>query len=189
MPENNEIRSLTLSYLLVRIQGSNLQDALGFIEEKIAEIAPNNLFIYSFLDDKLNLLYRAEERMNQIFKAFALLAILISCLGLFGLSAYSAELRVKEIGVRKVMGASVLNIVLFLSKEFVKWMVLSNIIALPIAWYAMNRWLQNFAYRIDIGVFTFVLTLLLSLIVTFSTVSYRAVKAARANPVDSLRYE
>jgi putative ABC transport system permease protein len=127
--------------------------------------------------------------MSDVFKAFALLAIFISCLGLFGLSAYSAEIRTKEIGVRKVMGASIPQVVLLLSKDFTRWVLLANLIAWPLAFFAMQDWLSNFAYRIQIQGLTFVMSALLALIVALLTVSYQAVKAASANPIDSLRYE
>ncbi len=189
MPVNSNIRSLTAAYLLVRIQGNDFTEVLAYIRTKIKEIAPNDLFLYSFLENDLNLLYKAEDRMSDVFKIFALFAILISCLGLFGLSTYSAELRVKEIGVRKVLGASLSSIVLLLSKEIVRWMILANIIALPIAWFAMNNWLQNFAYRINIGISTFILSVVLSLVTAWLTLSYQSIKAALANPVDALKYE
>ena len=126
---------------------------------------------------------------GNIFKYFALLAILISCLGLFGLASFVAEQRTKEIGIRKALGASVSGIVLLLSKEFTKWVLLANIIAWPIAYYVMAKWLENFAYRMDIGLWVFVLSGTLAFIIAIITVIFQAVKAALANPVDSLRYE
>jgi putative ABC transport system permease protein len=117
------------------------------------------------------------------------LAILISCLGLFGLSAYSAEVRTKEIGVRKVVGATVSNIVVLLTKEFTKWILISAVIAWPLAYFAMNNWLQNFAYRINIDVWAFILSGIVTIGVALLTVSYQSIKAAIANPIDSLRYE
>lgn len=120
---------------------------------------------------------------------FTLRAIFISCLGLFGLFAYSAEIRTKEIGVRKVVGATVTNIVVLLNKEFTKWVLISAVIAWPLAYFAMNSWLQNFAYRIDINVWAFVLSRIVAIGVAILTVSYQSIKAAIANPIDSLRYE
>jgi len=117
------------------------------------------------------------------------LAIFITCLGLFGLASFTAEQRTKEIGIRKALGASVSGIILLLSKEFTKWVLVANIIAWPVAYLAMNRWLQNFAYRIDIGLGTFILAGVLALVIALLTVGYQAIKAARANPVDALRYE
>ena len=187
---NIEFWNLITTYLLVKIQGSSIPVTLEFLGAKVKEIEPESLFIYSFLDDNLNRLYQSEDRMSNIFKAFTLFAIFISCLGLFGLSAYSAELRTKEVGVRKVLGASVSNVVLHLSKEFVILVIVANIIALPIAWYFMHTWLQDFAYRIiSIGFGTFLLATALALAVALITVSYQAIKAACANPVDALKYE
>jgi putative ABC transport system permease protein len=176
-------------YLLVKFQGNNTADVLEFLEMKAKEIAPEALFMYTFVDEHLNRLYEGEDRVNDIFQAFSLLAIFISCLGLFGLSAYSAEIRTKEIGVRKVVGATVTNIVVLLTKEFTKWVLISAVIAWPLAYFAMNSWLQNFAYRIDIDVWAFILSGVVAIGVAILTVSYQSIKAAIANPIDSLRYE
>ena len=127
--------------------------------------------------------------MSQIFSYFTFLAILIACLGLFGLASFTAEQRTKEIGIRKALGASVSEIIFLLSKEFTRWVLVANIIAWPLAYFAMNRWLQNFAYRINIGIGTFILAALLALVIALLTVGYQAIKAARANPVEALRYE
>jgi putative ABC transport system permease protein len=177
------------NYMLVKIQGGNVPEALEYLKAKLDEIAPGHPLIFTFLDEFLNRLYRSEEVVSNIFKYFSLLAIVIACLGLFGLSVYSAELRVKEIGVRKILGATIPNIILLLSKEFTKWVFVACVIALPIAYYAMTRWLENFAYRTSIGVEIFVLSVLIAALITVSTVGYQSVKAAVANPVDSLRYE
>jgi putative ABC transport system permease protein len=176
-------------HLLIKVRGGRIPDVIKFLESKLGDIAPENLFLYAFVDDELTRLYAGEIRMSDVFKAFALLAIFISCLGLFGLSAYSAEIRTKEIGVRKVMGASISQVVLLLSKDFTRWVLLANLIAWPLAFFAMQDWLSNFAYRIHIQGLTFVMSALLALIVALLTVSYQAVKAASANPIDSLRYE
>ena len=125
----------------------------------------------------------------KLFTIFAGLAILISCLGLFGLAAFMAETRTKEIGVRKILGASVASIAATLAKDFSKWILLANFFAWPIAFYAMNKWLQNFAYRIDIGLWVFVLAGAMALLIALLTVSWQAIRAATANPVESLRYE
>ena len=127
--------------------------------------------------------------MSQIFSYFTFLAILIACLGLFGLASFTAEQRTKEIGIRKALGASVSEIIFLLSKEFTRWVLVANIIAWPLAYFAMNRWLQNFANRINIGIGTFILAALLALVIALLTVGYQAIKAARANPVEALRYE
>jgi len=141
------------------------------------------------LDDQYDALYRAEERLGQLFGYFTALAILIGCLGLFGLSAYSAEQRTKEIGIRKVLGATTSNVTVLLVREFTKWVLLAVLIAWPVGYYIMNTWLQNFAYRIGLGVDTFLLAALLALIIAIMTVAYQAVKAAVANPIESLKYE
>lgn len=176
-------------YLLIRFQGERIPDLLKLLESKFGEMAPANLFLFTFVDDEWNQLYLSESRMSDLFKAFSLLAIFISCLGLFGLSAYAAELRTKEIGVRKVLGATVSQILALLSKDFVRWVLAANLVAWPLAYYAMYRWLQNFAYRIQISPMTFVLAAALALLVALATVCFHAARAAMSNPVESLRYE
>ncbi|MFQ5824980.1 MAG: ABC transporter permease [bacterium] len=146
-------------------------------------------FDYFFVDKNFDSLYHSEERLSKIILFFAFVAIFIACLGLFALASFNVEQRTKEIGIRKVLGASVSGIVLLLSKEFTKWVLVSNIIAWPVAYYAMNKWLQNFAYRIDIGLMTFLTAGMLALVIASVTVCYQAIKAATANPVNSLRYE
>jgi putative ABC transport system permease protein len=133
--------------------------------------------------------YRVDEQIGNIFGIFTFLGLFIACLGLLGLASFTAESRTKEIGIRKVLGASVGGIVLMLSKQFTKWVLLANCIAWPVAYFFMDRWLKNFAFRVDMGVWTFVLSGVLVLLVALLTVSYQSVKAAVANPVDSLRYE
>jgi len=177
------------NYMLVKIQGGTVPEALKYMETKLNEIAPGHPLIFTFVDEFLNTLYRSEEVVSNIFKYFSLLAILIACMGLFGLSVYSAELRVKEIGVRKVLGATIPDIILLLSKEFTKWVFVACMIALPLAYIAMNKWLENFAYRTSIGIENFMLSALIAALITVFTVSYQSVKAAIANPIDSLRYE
>jgi putative ABC transport system permease protein len=127
--------------------------------------------------------------MGQIFISFTLMAIFISCLGLFGLASFTADQRTKEIGIRKVLGASVSNVVVLLSRDFTKWVILANVVAWPVAYLVMNKWLQNFAYRISLGVWMFILSGVIALIIALLTVSTKALKAAVANPADSLRYE
>jgi putative ABC transport system permease protein len=146
-------------------------------------------FSYYFYDESLKAQYSAEQRMETIFKYFSFLAILIASLGLFGLASFSAAQRIKEIGIRKVLGATVTDITLILSREFVMLVVLSNVIAWPVAYYVMNRWLENFAYRTGISWPTFLLAGAIALSVALLTVSYQAIRAALANPVEALRYE
>jgi len=134
-------------------------------------------------------MYKKEDKLGEIFKYFTLLAIFIACLGLFGLASFTTEQRTKEIGIRKVLGASGPNIILLLSKEFTKCVLVASIIAWPIAYYAVNRWLQNFAYRININLWIFLLSAALAFVIVLFTVSFQVIRAAIANPVDSLRYE
>ncbi len=150
---------------------------------------PDWPFDYEFMDDFFTRTYRTDVRTGQVFGLFAALAVLISCLGLFGLATFIAESRIKEIGVRKVLGASVASIVTLLSQDFLKLVVIAIVIASPVAWYAMNRWLQDFAYRISIEWWVFVLAGLLAVTIALLTVSFQSVKAALMNPVKSLRSE
>ncbi len=177
------------NYLIIRIKGEEIAGAIDYAKKTIQEVSPGQLITYSFIDENLSGLYDSEDKISRIFSLFSFIAIFISCLGLFGLSAYSAELRIKEIGVRKSLGASSSNIVLLLSREFVLWVIAANIFALPVAWYLMNKWLQSFAYRINIGINVFIISAVMALFIALITVSYRAVKAAGTNPVDSLKYE
>ena len=150
---------------------------------------PNEPFEYSFLDEDFQKNYEAENRLSAIVGYFTVIAILISCLGLFGLATFSAEQRIKEIGVRKVLGASIAGIVTLLSKDFLKLIAISIIIASPIAWWVMSKWLQDFAYRTNISWTVFVITTLTALLIALITISFQAIKAAVANPVKSLRTE
>jgi putative ABC transport system permease protein len=176
-------------YISARISPTDVSRSLDFLKAKWQTLVPGQTFQYSFLDEDFDNLYKAEMRLGKIFTVVTFLAIFIACLGLFGLAAFEAVQRTKEMGIRKVLGASVSGIVLLLSKEFTKWVLLANIIAWPVAYYAMNRWLQNFAYRINIGPLIFIQSAVLALIVALLTVSYQAMKVSLANPVDTLRYE
>ena len=176
-------------YISVRISPSNIPSALNFLKQKWQEFVPGQVFQYSFLDADFDSLYTAEMRLGRIFTVVTFLAIFICSLGLLGFAAFEAVQRKKEIGVRKVLGASVSGIVLLLSKEFTKWVLLANVVAWPVAYYVMNRWLQNFAYRVHIGPLVFIQSAVMALIIALLTVGYQAVKAAFANPVETLRYE
>jgi putative ABC transport system permease protein len=173
----------------VRIAAKNIQEIIFNLKEKWRRMYPAVAFDSFFLDESFGRMYKAEERLNKIFTSFAILAILISCLGLFGLAAYMTEKRTKEIGIRKVLGASIFRIVFLLSNEFSKWVLVANIIAWPLAYYFLNRWLQTFAYRTSIGIGVFFFSGLTALAIALLTVGYQSIKAARRNPVDSLRYE
>jgi putative ABC transport system permease protein len=175
--------------LLVKLSGAQLPQTLQFLKRKWNELAPHRPFEYKFLDEEYNKLYTAETRTGKIFYAFALLAIGLACLGLFGLATFTARQRTKEIGIRKVLGASVPGIITLLSRDFLKLVIISTLIAFPIAWWAMNKWLQDFVYRINIGWWVFALAAVLAFLIAFITISFQAIKAAVSNPVKSLRTE
>ncbi len=176
-------------YITLSIDISNLNETLAFVKSQWKALWPGHPFEHFFLDTDFDRQYRADEQIGNVFGIFTFLGLFIACLGLLGLASFTAESRTKEIGIRKVLGASVRGIVLMLSKQFTKWILLANFIAWPVAYYFMDRWLKNFAYRIDIGIWTFVLSGVLVLLIAIMTVSYQSIKAAVANPVDSLRYE
>ena len=146
-------------------------------------------FSYRFLDDSFTEMYHDEQRIGKLALSFSILAILIACLGLFGLAAFTAEQRTKEIGIRKVLGASAASVINMLNKEFIKLVLISSVIAIPLAWWAMNKWLEDFAYRVEIGWWVFVVAGIIALLIAVLTVSSQAIKAAFANPVKSLRSE
>jgi putative ABC transport system permease protein len=175
------------SYIFVKVRPGKVTAALAYIEKTANRMAPGHPFGIRFLDDAVNEMYRAEQQMGAIINAFAVLAILISCLGLFGLASFMTEKRTREIGIRKVLGSSVPAVVSLLSRSFSKWVLLANLVAWPLAFYAMNRWLQNFAYRTPIGIGVFILSALLALAIALFTVSYQSIKAATTNPITTLR--
>ncbi len=175
--------------LLIKIKTSDVRGFLKDLRIKWNAFSPAGQLNFSFLNDKFAALYLSEQKTQQIFSTFALIAIIIASLGLFGLSSYVIEQRTKEIGIRKVLGASVSGVVLNLSADFLKWVLIANIIAWPAAYYFMNKWLQNFAYKVDISWWIFVLSGGIAFIVALLTVIFQAVKTATANPVKSLRYE
>ncbi|MBL7813795.1 MAG: ABC transporter permease [Saprospiraceae bacterium] len=177
------------NYLLAHVKGQDITTALKTAETAWHQLNPNEPFEYSFLNDDFQKNYKAENRLSSIVGYFTFIAILISCLGLFGLATFSAEQRTKEIGVRKVLGASVSTIVALLSKDFLKLVLVAVVIASPIAWFVMNKWLQDFAYRININWTVFAITTFVALMIAFLTIGFQAIKAAVANPVKSLRTE
>ncbi|HEY5393218.1 MAG TPA: ABC transporter permease [Hanamia sp.] len=183
-PTNSSFNNLS-----IKLAGNNLPAALASVENIWKKYLPELPYQYTFLDEKFNKMYQSEQRQETIFTVFACIAIFIACLGLFGLSAFEITQRVKEIGVRKVLGAKVSSIVTLLSKDFLKLVLVATVIAFPIAWFAMSHWLQGFAYRINIHWWVFLLSAILALIVALVTVSFQAIKAALANPVQSLRSE
>ncbi len=173
----------------LRIQSSGIAGVIEQIKNKWQSMAPGQPFSYTFMDEDFDRLYTTEQRTAKIFISFAILAILIASLGLFGLITYAAEQRIKEIGIRKVLGANVSNIVAMISKDFVKLVLIAAVIAFPVAWWAMNKWLQDFAYRVSIGWWIFALAGSVAILIALVTVSFQSVKAGMANPVKSLRTE
>jgi len=175
--------------LLARLHPNRIPETMEFLEAQIAGFSLHQPFTYEFLDDKFDAMYRTEQRLGRVVVLFTFVAIFVACLGLFGLAAFAAERRVKEIGVRKVLGASIANIVTLLSKDFIKLVIVGFVIATPIAWYLLNRWLADFEYRIEIEPQIFALAGGAALAIALLTVSWQSIKAAVANPVDSLRSE
>lgn len=176
-------------YLLVKTRTDNLPETMQQLERIFRKDLPDSAFEYTFLNEFLNTLYRSEQRTAQVVMVFSGLAILIACLGLFGLATFTAEQRTKEIGVRKVLGASVFSIVSLLSRDFLKLVLAAILIATPMAWYAMNQWLEGFAYRIDIPWWIFVVSGAAAVLIAFITISFQSIKAAFMNPVTSLKGE
>jgi len=181
--------NLFLKYMAVRVDADNFQETIGVLESTWKEMVPERPFEFFFLDDELNNLYKAEEKLGKVAGIFSGLTIFVACLGLLGLASFMAEQRKKEIGIRKVMGGSISEIVMLLSGGFSKLVLVSLILAGPIAWYSIDYWLQNFAYHIDINLWVFLLVGLGTLIFTLATISYQSIKAASMNPIDSLKYE
>jgi putative ABC transport system permease protein len=175
--------------LSVRVRPGDLPKTLGFLEEKWRQFTNSQPFEYVFFDEQFDLLYKAEIQAGKVITAFASLAVFIACLGLLGLASFTAGQRTKEIGIRKVLGATTSGILILLNKAFVMRVLAANLVAWPLAYYAMNRWLQNFAYRIRINVWMFLASAAIAMLIALFTVSCQTVRAARSNPVDSLRYE
>jgi putative ABC transport system permease protein len=176
-------------FVSVRVKPTDVAGTIAFMENTWKKYAGNEGFDYRFLDQNLQHLYLADQRTSKIATTFSVLAIFVACLGLLGLAAFITEQRTKEIGVRRVLGASIPEITLLLCKEFTKWVLLANLVAWPLAYYVMHHWLQNFAYRISIGPWIFLISGVLALLVALVTVSSHAIRAATANPVEALRYE
>jgi len=177
------------SYLVVRVRPDDLDGAIRMLESEWKSFVSATPLEYTFLDESVQAEYRSAYRLGQVFLIFSALTILIACVGLFGLAAFATERRTKEIGIRKVLGATVPSVVGLLSKDFLKLVLIANVVAWPVAYVVMNNWLQDFAYRIEIGWWVFALAGGVALVIALLTVSFQALKAALANPVDSLRYE
>ncbi|UCE18441.1 MAG: ABC transporter permease [Gemmatimonadota bacterium] len=192
---HNEIEPLILRisqggpYICARIHPRNVSKTIASIETIWRKYVKDYPFTYEFLDTSIERYYKSEQKMCDIFAYSTLLAIFIACLGLFGLASFVTEQRTKEIGIRKILGASFSGIVFLLTREFIKWVLMANAIAWPIAYLAMTRWLQGFAFRINLGIWIFIFSSAMTILIAFSTVSYQSLKAALMNPVKSLRYE
>jgi putative ABC transport system permease protein len=177
------------SYVSIKVMTANTPATIEFIQGVMKKFSPRFPFEYSFFDEEFSRAYHPEQQMVNVFSSFAILAIVVACVGLFGLSAFAAQQRIKEIGIRKILGASVPGITLLLSREFVQWVILANLIAWPVAYVAMEIWLQNFAIRIDQSIFHYAGSAVLAFVIAVSTVSILSVKAAAARPEKALRYE
>lgn len=178
-----------IDYFTARIEGDKADETIAQMTEILHGVDPNHIFEYHFLDDQLSLFYETDRQRSRLFSMAGAFAIFIACIGVFGLAAYTAQRRTKEIGVRKVLGASVSNLILLIAQEFIRLVLWSLLLAIPIAWWAANLWLSDFAYRINLQWWMFILPGILALVVTLLTVSSQAIKAARINPVEALRYE
>ena len=176
-------------YLTIRMRAGKTREALDYIKTTVGRLAPNSLFIYEFLDDRINALYRSEDAMGKTFQFFSVLAIIIACLGVFGLSSYTIQTRTKEIGIRKVLGATISTIVGLLSSGLFRLIVIGFCIAVPITWYAMDKWLANFAYKVEIEWWIFALTGVVVMLIAAVAIGSRTIQAAVANPVEALRTE
>jgi len=178
-----------INYMLIRVPHEEISSSLKFIEGTWNRVVPDYPFEYRFIDERFDRMYRSEESIGTLLKYFAVLAVFIACLGLFGLASFAAEQRTKEIGIRKVLGANVSQITMLLCREFFLLVLLANAIAWPAAYFLMRNWLQNYAYRTGLRLFIFLAAMAAALAVAIISVSFQAIRAAIANPVDSLRYE
>ncbi len=175
--------------LVIRIKGADTENTIYYLEQTLSAFDSGKKHEFRFFDERYDTMYRAEQQMEMILKMFTILAIFIACLGLFGLSTFMTQQRIKEIGIRKVLGADVPNIVITLSKDFTRWIIIANIIACPLAYYIINKLLQNFAYRVDMGYNVFAITIISSILIAIVTISFQTIRAANSNPVDALKYE
>jgi putative ABC transport system permease protein len=189
MPDSDGLHAFMIKFMAVKVAPGDLQGTIAAIQNIWNQEVTDRVFEYTFLDESINALYESEASFEKVISLFSGLAILLACLGLFGLTAYAAERRTKEIGIRKVLGASVGNVVALLSRDFLLLILIAAAIALPIAWWGMNTWLSDFAYRIDIAWWVFALAGIGAMLVALVTVSFQAIRAAIANPVESLRSE
>jgi putative ABC transport system permease protein len=192
----NGIESLLLAYrpqlnnvIYIKLSGNETQPTISFIETKWKEVFPGQPFAYTYLTERFNRQFEADEKRGFIFTLFTILAILIACLGLFGLASYMVEQRTKEIGIRKVFGANESIILRLIAKDFLILVSIGIVIAVPVAYYFMNNWLQNYVYRTNIGIPLLIIAALLTILITFITISYKAYQASVMNPANSLKTE
>ena len=183
------VRPFFLKFAAVRINSNDIKNTVAFIEKKWNEIIPEYPFEFSFLDENLNGMYKEQDNLGKLVGYFSILAIFIACLGMFALASFNAEQRTKEIGVRKVLGASVSGIVILFTKDFLKLVLIAVILAIPLAYLVLDRWLEDFAYRVNINPVIFIVSALVTFCIALGTIAFQAVKAANANPVKSLKYE
>jgi putative ABC transport system permease protein len=188
-PQMITLRPNTRNAYSVKLETSDLKSTIVALKALWNQYFPNDPFNYSFLDEQFNAQYRSDQQFGEMFTLFAFLAILIACFGLVGLSAYNILQRTKEVGIRKVLGASVQNVVFILSKDFLALVTIAFVIAAPVSWLIMNRWLEGYAFRIDISWWVLAVAGLAAFAIAFGTLSVQALKAAGANPVKSLRSE
>ena len=181
------VRPIRFNYFALRVKSANFKETVGYIQNKYSQVDPKADFSWTFLDDDINKLYTSEGKFFQLFTTFSILAIFIACLGIFGLISFMTSQRSKEISIRKILGASVQNISLLLSKDFIRLVLAANLVSWPLAYYFMNRWLEDFSYRIDINIWIFVGATTMSLIIAMATISIQTIHAALANPVNSLK--
>ncbi|MCF7792826.1 MAG: ABC transporter permease [Candidatus Cloacimonetes bacterium] len=183
--ENTYFQNVIIKYS----DNTDLPELIGKVKTEYQKLFPNEEFDYSFVDEEYNQLYNAEEKMGKLFFFFSILIIFVACLGIFGLASFLSEQRNREIGIRKVLGSTTTGVVKLLTTDFVKWVLVANLIAIPIAWYAMDKWLQNFAYRTVMSVWIFILSGVIILLIALFTISTQTIKAANLNPVETLKYE
>jgi putative ABC transport system permease protein len=183
------VNTNSIDYALIRLASGDIPEGIKTVQSAWQKIYPNYPFEYHFLDQALETNYQNERTTRTLIQIFTILALLIACLGLFGLASFTAEQRTKEIGIRKVLGASIPSVVFLLSKEFTRWVLLANLTAWPVAYLLMKSWLQKFAYRMDLGMNIFVISGLLAFGIALLTVSFQSIKMVLANPAQALRYE
>jgi putative ABC transport system permease protein len=177
------------SFITLTLSTEEISRTLSFVQDKWEELFPGIPYEYYFLDEDFNRLYRSEEKTGTLIGAFALIGVLVACFGLFGLASFMAEQRTKEIAIRKVHGARLQDALSLLAKDFIKWILISGIIAWPVAYFVVNRWLQNFFYRVNLGIEVYIFTGFIVLAIALLTISYQVIKTATTNPIDYLRYE